>query len=305
MRARLRLIREAATEISREIFAPPARPQFIRTLAGHSGAEVALYANGPTSLVRKTARAPAGNDRLLRQSAHQRALSSAGLPFPRVLRDGIEPGGRAFFEMEYVPARSLATLLCEAAPFDMAPVIAALERALKFFALSAGAAIPVAVFHDKLRGIAAAAPRAAALVEQLAARDWSGIPASLSHGDLTLENILLCPSRGVVMIDCDQAFVSSWWLDAAKLCQDTAGHWCMRALYREGHGSPAWLNAQQRMVRMHGEVMAMVMRLEPQLASRLPQLTALHLLRTLPYTRDETLAAFTLARAALLLERMP
>lgn len=302
MRARLHLIREAAAEISREIFAGPAHPEFLRALVGHSGAEVALYADGSTSLVRKTAGTTAGNDRLLRQSTHQRALSSAGLPFPRVLRDGADEQGRVFFEMEYVPARSLATLLCEAAPFDMMTVTAALERTLRFFQLSVGAAIPVAAFHDKLLSIVSAEPSAAALVEQLGARDWSGIPASLSHGDLTLENILLCPSRGVVMIDCDEVFASSWWLDAAKLCQDTAGHWCMRSLYRERHGSSAWLNACQRMERMNSEVQAVVMRLEPALASRLPQLTALHLLRTLPYTTDEDLKAFTLTRAAALLE---
>lgn len=302
MRARLRIIGKAATEISREIFAMPSRPEFLRALVGHSGAEVALYADGSTSLVRKTAGTAAGNDRLLRQSAHQRALSSAGLPFPRVLRDGTDEQGRAFFEMEYVPARSLATLLCEAAPFDMTSVTAALERTLRFFQLSVGAAIPAAAFQDKLLSIASAAPRAAALAGKLAARDWSGIPTSLSHGDLTLENVLLCPSRGVVMIDCDEAFASSWWLDAAKLCQDTAGHWCMRSLYRERHGSAAWLNACQRLERMNSEVYAMVMRLEPALASRLPQLTALHLLRTLPYTADESLAAFTLTRAAALLE---
>lgn len=303
MRVRLRLIPEARTEISREIFAGPARPEFIRALIGHSGAEVALYASGSASLVRKTVRTQAGNGRLLRQSAHQRALSSAGLPFPRVLRDGLDADGRAFFEMEYVPARSLATLLCEAAPFDMAAVTGALERALKFFQLSAGAAIPAAAFHDKLVSIASAEPRAALLVEQLGARDWSGIPTSLSHGDMTLENILLCPSRGLVMIDCDEGFASSWWLDAAKLCQDTAGHWCMRTLYCERHGGATWLNAHQRMERMNAEVLAMVMRLEPRLASRLSQLTALHLLRTLPYTSDETLIAFTLTRAAALLER--
>lgn len=305
MRARLRLIREAATEISREIFAAPARPQFLRRLAGHSGAEVALYAGGHASLVRKTAGTSAGNARLLRQSSHQRALASAGLPFPRVLREGFDAQGRAFFEMEYVPARSLAAILCEAAPFDAAPVMAALERALRFFQLSLGAAIPAGIFHDKLLAIAAAAPRAAGLVEQLGARDWSGIPSSLSHGDMTLENILLCPSRGLVLIDCDEGFASSWWLDAAKLRQDTAGHWCMRGLYREQRAGPAWLNARQRMERMDAAVLAVVARLEPMLAPRLPQLTALHLLRTLPYTRDESLAAFTMARARSVLEEMP
>lgn len=305
MRARLRLIQETAAEISRGIFAGPAQPQFLRALAGHSGAEVALYAAGRASLVRKTAGSLAQNARLRRQSAHQRALSAAGLRFPRILREGFDERGHAFFEMEYVPARSLAAVLCEAAPFDDAAVTAALERALGLFRLTAGAPLPAALFHAKLDSIAAAVPAAAALAGRLAACDWSDIPGSLSHGDLTLENILLCPSRGVVFIDCDAGFASSWWLDAAKLRQDTAGHWCMRALYRGQAGSAAWLNACQRMERMDRSVLALAARLDPALPARLPQLAALHLLRTLPYTRDEALTAFTLERVAHLLEELP
>ncbi len=250
MRARLRLIREAATESSPARFSPPVRNSSA-PLSAIPARKLRYTPAVPPALSARPPVRPPATRRLLRQSAHQRALSSAGLPFPRVLRDGLDAQGRAFFEMEYVPARSLATLLCEAAPFDMVAVMAVLERTLKFFQLSAGSAIPVAAFHDKLLSIASAEPRAAALVEQLGARDWSGIPTSLGHGDMTLENLLLCPSRGLVMIDCDEAFASSWWLDAAKLCQDTAGHWCMRTLYREQPGSPAWLNAHQRMARMH------------------------------------------------------
>jgi aminoglycoside phosphotransferase len=303
MRARPRLISHVA-DIPRRISAKPAQPEFLRALSGHSGAEVALYSDGRNSLVRKTAGTTAGNDRLLRQSAHQRALAAAGQPFPRILREGYDEQGRAFFEMEYIPARSLASVLCEAAPFDMAAVLAALERALGFFQLAAGASLSSDLFHDKLAGIAAAVPKAASLAALLGACDWSGIPASPSHGDMTLENILLCPARGIVFIDCDAAFASSWWLDAAKLRQDTAGHWCMRALYRDQPGSPAWLNARQRMERMDRSLLALIARLEPALAARLPQLTALHLLRTLPYTRDERLIAFTMDRTALLLKDM-
>lgn len=305
MRARLRLIQEAAVEISRGIFAPPARAEFLHNLSGHSGAQVALYTLGRSSLVRKTAASSRANSRLLDQCRHQRTLSSAGLRFPRVLREGFDVRGVAFFDMEYIPARSLATILCEAAPLDMAEVMPGLEKTFRFFQLSAGAALPASLFHDKLHSIAAAVPMAAALVERLLVRDWSGIPASLSHGDMTLENILLCPSHGMVFIDCDEGFASSWWLDAAKLRQDTSGHWCMRALYRDQPGSAAWLNACQRMERMDAAILAMVTRLDPALAPRLPQMTALHLLRALPYTADETIAAFIMSRAAAQLEAFP
>ena len=66
------------------------------------------------------------------------------------------------------------------------------------------------------------------------ARDWDNIPESPCHGDLTLENILLTAGKTVGLIDCDEAFVSSWWLDFGKLFQDIAGHWCLRGLYAAG-----------------------------------------------------------------------
>jgi hypothetical protein len=46
--------------------------------------------------------------------------------------------------------------------------------------------------------------------------DWNDIPHSPCHGDLTLENILVANERGIVFIDCDDAWVSSFWLDMGK-----------------------------------------------------------------------------------------
>lgn len=280
----------------------PAPASFVHLLKGHSGAQVTLHTKGRTSLVRKTAGTVDQNDRLMRQSAHQRKLSACGLRFPRILREGQNEHGHAFFEMEYIPARSLAAILCEAAPFDAPQTIKALEQALGFFRITAGADHPEQVFHAKLDQIGAAAPRAAVIIARLRAMDWRGIPCSLSHGDMTLENILHCPSRGVVFIDCDDGFAPSWWLDAAKLCQDALGHWCMRDMYLNAPGGAGWLNARQRLDRMAVAVGGIAARLEPLLAARLPQLTALHLLRTLPYTRDEKLTGFVLDRSAHILD---
>lgn len=301
MRARLNLRPEAAESLHGLAAPPP----FVRVLKGHSGAEVVLHSGAGTSLVRKTAGTPAQNERLLRQSVRQRELLACGLRLPRVLREGLDEHGRAFFEMEYVPARSLAAILCDAAPFDAASVEMALGRMLGLFQMTEDGALPARPFHDKLDQIAAAVPQASALAARLRAMDWEGIPSSRGHDDLTLENILVCPSHGLVFIDCDEAFVSSWWLDVAKLCQDAMGHWCMRALYLNRPGSVAWLNARQRLDRMAQMLGAMAARLDPRLPARLAQLTALHLLRTLPYARDAALTAFVLARAAHVLKESP
>ena len=290
--------------------APDAQPI---TLKGHSGARLTLVPRGRTNVVRKTAAAPLANARLMQQCDRQRTLLAHGIPVPRVLESGEDEEGRAFFEMEFVPARTLAATVCDAAPYDRAAVVRALERMLTVFRLTTGAPISADTFHEKISRVAFAAAtnpvcspengaEIAVTAAQLHACDWSDIPSSPSHGDLTLENILVSPSRGIVFIDCDEPFAMSFWLDIAKLYQDVSGHWCARAFYLDGAAGPQHINATQSLARLKRALGAMVARLAPPLAPRLPALAALHLFRTLPYAQDARLVAFVLARIAKVFE---
>jgi len=140
-----------------------------------------------------------------------------------------------------------------------------------------------------------------AAAERLDDMDWQGVPGSICHGDLTLENMLVCQKRGAVFIDCDDCFASSYWLDVAKLFQDVTGHWCLRNLYLADQAGRDLLNAVQRLDRLAPALRALVALMEPSLAIRLPQFAALHLFRTLPYTQDEKLVAFVLTRISAVL----
>lgn len=281
---------------------------FARPLKGHSGAEVLLLGKWGVHVVRKTAASPGVNARLLGQSEKQRRLSLCGVAFPRVLTEGLDEDGRAFFEMEYVPARTVAQMVCEAMPFDEAEVLRALRRLFSLLSLTAGEGLPAALFHAKIAQIAGSdhaslrgrAPAMAALAGRLHELCWEGIPQSLDHGDLTLENMLVS-QRGIVFIDCDACFASSYWLDAAKLFQDVAGHWCLRELYMSAPTGWALLNATGQLARLSRVLQALVAELDPGLARCLPQLAALHLFRTLPYSRDDRLVAFVLRRISELL----
>jgi aminoglycoside phosphotransferase (APT) family kinase protein len=278
----------------------------IRRLQGHSGATLLLYEQGSVRVVRKTAAEQNRNDRLQLQCALQRRLSSYGIPFPRVLSEGVDETGLAFFDMDYVPAGNLGASICEDGGLDRDAVVSTLDRVFRFFRLTAQDILPAAPFHAKIDQIARQCKnlrlgsRNLAQIADTAARlntlHWDGVPSSLCHGDMTLENMLTCPSRGLVFVDCDDCFVSSYWLDAAKIFQDVAGHWCLRALYlANGTGVDA---VAQRLDSLVPALRAMLALLDPQLAIRLPQFTALNLFRTLPYTKDERLAAFVLERMA-------
>jgi hypothetical protein len=271
-------------------------------LAGHSGARVVLHAAQAASFVRKTAASPAQNPRLLEQIEKQRDLVRSGVPFPRVLQSGFDAQGRAYFDMAYIPGRTLADAVVNALPFALDPVLAAVERMLWLFKACRGEALAPEMFRDKIAAIGAAkgvdSEAARICAERLLRCDWQGIPSSPSHGDLTLENIMLGPEREIVFIDCDAPWVSSWWLDVGKLHQDILGQWCLRRL---GAGVQR-VNATQKLSQIGAAFRPLIAREEPRLAAYLPQLAALSLFRALPYAADPGTASFIVARMQRVLE---
>ncbi|HTT97875.1 MAG TPA: phosphotransferase [Rhizomicrobium sp.] len=278
--------------------APVAARKSIALVGGHSGAEVVLITDDSDTFVRKTAHTPFGNNRLLQQATKQRLFAAQGLPFPRVRHNGFD-GGRAFFEMEYVPARTLGDLVRSLAPFDSAAILSAIAELIALFRTNETDALPKALFHDKISDIAQKV-QPSSLLGRVAARlhtlDWSGIPASSSHGDLTFENILIAPDGRIVFIDCDEPFASSWQLDLGKLYQDAAGFWCLRSLDKPSIG------AAERLTQLASLFTTIAPEIAPQ---RLRQFAALHLLRTVPYSRSDETVGFALRAAARILKIAP
>ncbi|MEJ0027953.1 MAG: phosphotransferase [Rhizomicrobium sp.] len=278
----------------------------VQRLGGHSGAEVALCVGAQDrSFVRKTAAARAGNLRLRRQALKQRLFAAQGLAFPPIYDIGLDSGGLAYFDMAYLPARTLAETILHASPYDRAAVRAAIAGLLSLFGASAGAAIAPHLFRAKIGDIVEQSRRRprlfphaaaiAALAARLADADWSGIPQSPDHGDLTLENILLTQDGGIVFIDCDVPWVSSFWLDLAKLLQDLEGRWFLRDV-----AAPS-VDALERMTRLADDIRGVAEEMDSRLPPRLGQMAALHLFRTLPYVREGAHAAFACAAASRLL----
>lgn len=281
-------------------------PETLHDLHGNSGARVVLHAGTGTSFVRKTAASRAANARLLAQAAKQNNLGRSGVKLPRVLASGYDGEGRAFFDMDYVPGRTIANAVATATPFDRLLLFAGVERLLWLFVACRGDALPASRFQDKINESTRAAiardtcahvaPQIRACARRLHACDWSGIPESPSHGDLTLENILITNRHEIVFIDCDEAWVSSFWLDLGKLFQDASGHWCIRQLYAPGVPAVQRAAAIQKLDRLAADFRRLAYTADPALPERLPQLAALSLFRALPYARTPAAAEFICAR---------
>jgi len=273
-----------------------------RLLAGHSGARVVLHSNGRDSFVRKTAANAAASARLKAQADKQHAFWMFGLPFPKVRSQTLNAAGVGSFDMNYIPGRTIADAVMNSGPFDPLAVVKAVERLMWLFSAQRGAPIEAEIFKAK---IAEAASRMLRDTEdrqlrdamqtcarQLLSRDWSAIPETPSHGDLTLENILLTAGKSIAFIDCDYSFASSVWLDFGKLFQDIDGHWCIRALYAHGAEPVRRLNASQTLEKLGRHFRRLAAEMDSGLPGRLPQLAALGLFRAIPYAHTDQVRRF-------------
>lgn len=289
--------------------APDRRGDFeaVRTLGGNSGASVLLCTRGGESFVRKKAVAPGTNPRLRKQAIKQRLFAAQGLPYPAVRSIGYDDHGHTFFEMDYIPSCTVADAIVTDAPIDSENLVRVVRDMLWQSRACVSAAIDPETFATKLSDVFLQVARSEPardhrdaidrLVQRLTNADWSGIPASPGHGDLTLENILLAESGGVFFIDCDEPFATSFWLDIAKLFQDFYGHWCLRDEPSADEDSVARLEALAEPFH------ALAAEADPRLPERLNQLAALSLFRTLPYAREADTVAFTVEAAERVLDR--
>jgi aminoglycoside phosphotransferase len=283
-----------------------------RALLGYSGADLTLIEHPAGALVRKQARRVEQNDRLRAQAAKLAWAQAAGLACP-ALRDTGTEAGLYWFEMDYVPGESLANGLISGRAIDWPRVAAQVLAILGRMQAAAGAAIEPAAFRLKLADIARRCAGPAALrpmiprieraVTAMCAMDWSGVPDSPCHGDMTLENMLLRSDGSVVFIDFDVPEPSSFVLDIGKLYQDLLGQWFLRQVALRDPDGVELLNARLNLARAAGHFDAALAALMPG-QNRIGQLAAFHLLRTLPYATDAAVPGFVLGRVEALLGRV-
>lgn len=69
------------------------------------------------------------------------------------------------------------------------------------------------------------------LFKKLKTFNWNRIPISQSHGDLSLENVLIKNDK-IYFVDLSKNFVDSYYLDVSKFLFDLLSSWSFRNLYK-------------------------------------------------------------------------
>ncbi|GHD14297.1 phosphotransferase [Tianweitania populi] len=272
-------------------------PQHVRTLTGHSGCSVSLCLDGDRYFVRKVSASPAYNARFRLQIEKQNALADV-IATPRVLQQG-EAGDLLWYDMEYVQGHGFVSFAPLQAVASIPAMVERLTDPLHRLSATVSGSLDPALFHAKIAELKTSIAKSPfydtepqfldALLEQLAAQAWTGIPQTLCHGDLTVENMLIRDNGSIVFIDLLDGNLESVWMDVAKLIQDLESGWSLRSILWHDRPDPTAKLLRTISRYLAEEVTSQMTGFFPKLDAALPSLRALQALRVLPYVRDATI----------------
>ncbi len=263
--------------------------EFIKDLSWHSGCEITLYKDNDRFFIRKTAWRESYNGRLKLQADKQKGFVSDCFYKPEIYSDWYI-WDIYYFDMQYLNCQTLASYMQSITVKEISSLV---EKAITTLDIKWEEYLDNTneIFQKKLKSlrenfndITGIENDALNLLENF---DFSVIPHSHCHGDLTLENILITPEKKIYLIDFLDSFFDSWMIDVAKLLQDLEIWWSYRHEQMNSTLSLRLTIAKQALLEN-------ILELEnwKDKILYIYHILLLNILRIVPYTKDEVTKNF-------------
>lgn len=263
--------------------------EFIKDLSWHSWCEITLYKDSDRFFIRKTAWRESYNERLKLQAYKQKSFISDKFFKPEIYWEGYI-WDIYYFDMEYLNCQTLASYMQSITVKEISTLV---EQAVNTLDIKWEEYLDNTneIFQKKLKllresfnDITWIENQALDLLENF---DFSMIPHSRCHWDLTLENILITQEKKIYLIDFLDSFFDSWMIDVAKLLQDLEIGWSYRHEEMTSTLSLRLSIAKQALLEN-------ILELEnwKNKVSYIYHILLLNILRIVPYTKDDVTQNF-------------
>lgn len=264
----------------------------IRDLGGHSGCRILLCEpdDGSEAFVRKISSTLQYNSRLKIQAEKQANHKNPHISTPLVLQAGTTEEGLYFFDMEYVRGITLSEYMKQIEIDKVGDLVKQIIAYIVVEAQSGGATAPQ-VFIDKIHTLRNKLRYDENTIIQkalqmLQTHDWSHIPQSACHGDMTMENIIVKGDR-LYFIDFLDSFYDSWVLDLGTLMQDAQVMWSYRFI------KPTDINTVIRLMVFRDIMLDSIKKQwHDAMIQEVYYALLLKLIRIFPYTKDKLTYTF-------------
>lgn len=258
-------------------------------LGGHSGCKILLCESDDNDVfVRKISANKDYNQRLKNQENKQKFFceKKQSVKIPKIINNGYTEEGYYFFDMEYIQGITLAEYIktveigkirqiCETIVTDVMSVsnrgqaLGASEKA--FVEKVEKLRIELSDENNDVIDMA---------LEIVKQHDWNRFEETSSHGDLTMENIIIKDNQ-IYYIDFLDSFYDSWLLDMATLLQDSQTMWSYRYLDKID------INTTIRLLLFRDILLDNVIKYDPSLVIEVYYALLFKLVRIYPYVTDK------------------
>lgn len=263
--------------------------EFIKDLSWHSWCEISLYKDNDRFFIRKTAWRTSYNSRLKLQADKQNSFTSDKFFRPEIFWEWYI-WEIYYFDMEYLNCQTLASYMQSITVKEISTLV---ENAIETLDIKWEKYLDktneifqkkLKSFRDSFNDITWIENESLTLLENF---DFSVIPQSRCHGDLTLENILITPEKKIYLIDFLDSFFDSWMIDVAKLLQDLEIWWSYR--YEEMNST-----LSLRLAIAKQALLENILELEnwKNKVWYIYHVLLLNILRIVPYTKDDVTKNF-------------
>lgn len=257
--------------------------QFVKDLSWHSWCEISLYKDENKFFVRKTAWKESYNIRLEMQLNKQKSFKSDIFYVPEIYWQWYI-WDTFYFDMQYLNCQTLASYMQSITVKEISNLVELAVRTLDI-KWEEYLGNTDEIFKKKLKSLRDSfnditwiENEALGLLEKF---DFSIIPHSRCHWDLTLENILITTDKKIYLIDFLDSFFDSWMIDVAKLLQDLEIWWSYRHEEINSTLSLRLAIAKQALLESISELENWKNKI-----LYIYHILLLNILRIVPYTRD-------------------
>ncbi len=198
-------------------------------LIGHSGCKIYLMKDGnENNFIRKFSKNVDYNERLKLQCEKQKSFHGLYIRSPKVLSNGIDKNGLFYFDMEYIHGITLAEYIKKVDVNEIQKIIDMLISQMEPFTYR-GYTDNSKIFSAKIKDLVRKIDNPLMIqgLNILSKYNWKNFPLTFCHGDLTLENIIVCQGN-FYLIDFLDSFYDCFILDIATLLQDVQCMWYYR-----------------------------------------------------------------------------
>ena len=205
--------------------------------AGNSGCELIIFSKKGYK-VRKISNSKKTSERLVKQ--YQKIINFKkfqNIIVPKIFNHGII-NKKFYYDMEYFNSVNFSEMILKDSYQNSHKSLIKIFEYLTFCKKKAlEKNFPKFIFEKKIseleKNIKNKDKPLIKVISSLKKFNWKNIPISISHGDLTMENILV-NKDDLIFIDLSKNFIDSYYLDLSKLLFDFITFLCVQ-LYSELH----------------------------------------------------------------------